>query len=250
MEIRFDRWATLALCLLCCLGAGTARAQERTLKLEAAETLKDSGFLQHILPRFALKHGIRVGLGTPGDLRLSATGDTPVFIGMGQVWHLEQLSTSPQAERFADWLRSDIGLRTVEGFTGPDGQPFERTTGPEVAEAPLVLTGDAAAGLLLSRRLCGRCHVVSEADRMQGIGSTPSFFALRSFSDWDERFLAFYVLNPHPSFTRISDLGMQLNPQHKAAIVPLDLSLDDLDDIVTYVADLPAADLGAPIQHQ
>ncbi|MEC8197514.1 MAG: hypothetical protein VX228_14690, partial [Pseudomonadota bacterium] len=154
------------------------------------------------------------------------------------------------ADRFVDWLTSDIGLNTIEAFKGPDGLRFTRATAVVEVEEALELTGDAANGLAVSNLHCKRCHVVGTADRMSGIGSTPSFFVLRAFPDWDERFYAFYALNPHPSFTRISDLETELDPQHKAAIVPLDMSLEELDDIVTYVAGLPPADLGAPIQLQ
>ena len=85
---------------------------------------------------------------------------------------------------------------------------------------------------------------------MGGIGSTPSFAALRNFPDWEERFQTFYILKPHPSFTEIADLGALVAPEHRAAIVPLEMSLADLDNILAYVAEIAPADLGAPVQHQ
>ena len=236
------------------LSGGAALAQDRTVSLAAPEALVQTGLLKHLLPRFTLKHRVRVSVvGADGVAPLSLNTDgqgRALFEGAGSLWHLDQSGGGDNADRFVDWLTSDIGLNTIEAFKGPDGLRFTRATAVVEVEEALELTGDAANGLAVSNLHCKRCHVVGAADRMSGIGSTPSFFVLRAFPDWDERFYAFYALNPHPSFTRISDLETELDPQHKAAIVPLDMSLEELDDIVTYVAGLPPADLGAPIQLQ
>ena len=66
--------------------------------------------------------------------------------------------------------------------------------------------GDALRGEEVSLSHCGRCHVVSDKNRMNSIGSTPSFAVLRTLRDWEDRFQAFYVLNPHPAFTQITDV--------------------------------------------
>jgi hypothetical protein len=237
-------------------GISPVHAQERpVVTLAAPQTLIDTGLLTYMLPRFTLKHRIRVAVVPETEIAplalIANTGGKPLFEGAGTVWHLALSGVqNDDHTTLVNWLTSDIGLNTVEAFAGQEGLRFTRAAEVvQVAEA-LDLTGDAANGLMVSNLHCKRCHVVGEADRMSGIGSTPSFFVLRAFPDWDERFYAFYALNPHPSFTRILDLDTTLDPQRKAAIVPLDLSLEELDDIVTYVAGLTPADLGAPIQLQ
>lgn len=85
---------------------------------------------------------------------------------------------------------------------------------------------------------------------MNDIGSTPSFFVLKVFDDWEDRFLAFYALRPHGSFTQISDVTDPFPKNLPPAIMPVEMTLAELDDIVAYVATLKAADLGAPLIHQ
>jgi len=244
----------LAMGLVLVLGGTMAAAEGRQITLAAPKVLADNGFLKHLLPRFTLKHRVRVAVvpnGAAADVTLAPDGaEQAVFEGAGNRWHLATADDRAEVQRFVDWLTSDIGLNTVEAFEGPDGLRFTRVAMEVAAEEALDLTGDAANGLAVSNLHCKRCHVVGTADRMSGINSTPSFFVLRAFPDWDERFYSFYALNPHPSFTRITDLETKLDPMHKAAIVPVDLSLEDLDDIITYVAGLEPADLGAPIQLQ
>ena len=49
--------------------------------------LSQSGFLQHLLPRFSLKHGVRITqVADSGDVAIGAEG-LPVFVGLGTVWH-------------------------------------------------------------------------------------------------------------------------------------------------------------------
>lgn len=248
------RMILMILCLVLGLFGNLAQADTGQITMAAPKVLTENGFLKHVLPRFTLKHRVRVTVvpfDTAADVSLLPDGaGLAVFDGAGRRWHLATADDRAEVQRFVDWLTSDIGLNTVEAFEGPDGLRFTRATVAEEVEEALELTGDAANGLAASNLHCKRCHVVGEADRMSGINSTPSFFVLRAFPDWDERFYTFYALNPHPSFTRITDLETQLDPMHKAAIVPVDLSLEDLDDIITYVAGLEPADLGAPIQLQ
>lgn len=250
------RLIPMILCLVLglVLGGTMVMAEGRQITLAAPKVLTENGFLKHLLPRFTLKHRVRVAVvpnGAAADVTLAPDGaGQAVFEGAGSRWHLSSLEDSAEIQRFSDWLTSDIGLNTVEAFEGPDGLQYTRVAIEVATEEALDLTGDAANGLAVSNLHCKRCHVVGTADRMSGINSTPSFFVLRAFPDWDERFYIFYALNPHPSFTRITDLETKLDPMHKAAIVPVDLSLEDLDDIITYVAGLEPADLGAPIQLQ
>jgi hypothetical protein len=85
---------------------------------------------------------------------------------------------------------------------------------------------------------------------MTGIGSTPSFSVLRSLPDWSDRFSVFYVLNPHPSFTVIDGVTPPFATNRPPPIAPVVLTLDDLEDVLAYVAGLKPADLGAPLRHQ
>ena len=229
-----------------------AAAGDRDFRLAAPAALVESGLLKFVLPRFSLKTQIRVEvIDADGDVVLAPDGPgQPVFTGAGATWRMQVAEGHPGAERFAEWLSSDVGQRTVTSFMVDGTQPF---TLPQATAAVAVddgIDGDATAGLKLSSVLCGRCHVVSEANRMDAIGSSPSFFVLRSMRDWDDRFRAFYVLNPHPSFTQIADVTEPFPIDRPSPIAPVEMTFDDLDAILAYVSNLQPADLGAPIQHQ
>ena len=196
---------------------------------------------------------MRIELVKTGETAEAALGDdgTAVFEGLDRVWRLA-LNTPEHAgaARFADWIASEAGQRAITGFRIDDTQPFALPTPEAVAAVAVEYDGDALAGMDLSHALCGRCHVVSEKNRMNAIGSTPSFHGLRTLSDWDNRFAVFYVLNPHPAFTQVKDVTPAFPDDRPPPIVPLNMTLDDLGAIIAYVASLEPADLGAPIQHQ
>ena len=63
-------------------------------------------------------------------------------------------------------------------------------------------------------------------------------------------FQAFYVLAPHPAFTQIKDVTEPFPIDLPSPIAPMEITLDDLEAILAYVAEMPPADLGAPIQHK
>ena len=258
---------------MCCTGFSAA-AQERQFALGAPAALQDSGLLEYLLPRFSLKNSIRITVvETDGsdagalDAVLTAAPETrvdgeqrkadPVFAdAQGTIYGLllpRAPGADPGAEyasRFADWLRSDTGLRTVEAFAVDGAQLFTASL-PQVEEEVVVAeTGDIALGEELSLKHCGRCHVVSPKNRMNGLGSTPSFRGLNALPDWDYRFQVFHVLNPHPAFTQIADVTEPFDPMRPSPIAPMDLTQDDLDAILAYVYSLVPADLGAPVQAQ
>ena len=52
---------------------------------------------------------------------------------------------------------------------------------------------------------CGRCHAVDEGGRKNDIGSTPSFFVLKVFDDWEDRFTC--LLCPAPAWLVHPDQG-------------------------------------------
>ncbi|MFT7595864.1 MAG: mono/diheme cytochrome c family protein [Paracoccaceae bacterium] len=239
----------LLFCLNLVIFTSPLMAQE-TLGLTAPGTVVDSGLLKHILPRFSLKTGVRVVVDPAGAMQLAATPPgTPVFQGGGVTYYL-RIDDAPRQHRFRDWLTSEIGKRTIEGF--PTGGPalfnaqIEQTV---VVEAP-VFDGDAVLGASLSVSHCGRCHVVNDANRMKGLGSTPSFAVLRSLGNWQERFEQFYVLRPHGTFTQISGVTAPFADHLPPPIFPLRITLDELEAIVAFVAVTEPADLGAPLVAQ
>ena len=237
------------LCLILTLSTTPSWSQE-ALGLAAPDEVLDSGLLQHILPRFSLKTGIRVVAEESGIMSLAPTppGD-PVFVRNGIVYHL-RIDDSKKQIRFRDWLLSDIGKRTVEGFTPADGGSFSANFEVAITSEEQEIDGNAILGQELSLTHCGRCHVIGPQNRMNGLGSTPSFAVLRAIPDWSERFQAFFTLNPHPAFTQIEGVTEPFAPERPSPIHPVEISLDDLEAILAFVAAIRAADLGAPLQRQ
>jgi hypothetical protein len=230
-------------------------AQSRSFRLSAPDALVETGFLKYLLPRFSLKTGVRISLvgdGEAAEAILSAKKDgTPVFSGLGRTWTLMVPDTGNEhAVRFSAWLTGDIGRRTVDDFEADGEQIFTASLARQEDAGPVVLSGDAAEGEKLAVLHCGRCHRVNDATRLSSIGSTPSFAVMRSFSDWQMRFEAFFALNPHPSFTIVEGVTEPFDITRPPPIVPLVLTLDDLEAILAFVSRIEPADLGAPIQYQ
>lgn len=243
----------LCLAMLLPLMAGKARAADE-VRLSAPQALTDSGLLDYVLPRFSLKTSVRVEVvseDASADLALTnQDAGTPVFQGPDETWSLMVLDNGEAATRLADWLTSKIGRRTITSFEVEGASLFSL---PKAAEAKVVAVsfdGDAALGGELSVELCGRCHVVDPDERMNDIGSTPSFFVLRAMRDWDQRFQTFYALNPHPAFTQVADITPPFPIDRPSPIKPVEMTLGDLEAILAYVSALAPADLGAPLQHQ
>lgn len=234
-----------------------AVGQERSLALYAPAEMAESGFLRHLLPRFSLKHGIRVALvetEDAADVLLVTDGNRgkAVFSGQGTTYRLEASGrgTPEHVEKFTDWLGSTAGQAAVAGFLVDGVAQYGPPSETAIVVAEITYDGDARDGEVLSLGLCGRCHVVGDANRMSGIGSTPSFAVLRTMPDWENRFVAFYVLKPHGAFTQVVDVTSPFAPETPSPIAPIEMTLDDLDNIVAYVAQITPADLGAPIEHQ
>ncbi len=237
------------MCLSFALFASPSVSQE-TLGLSAPDEISGSGLLKHILPRFSLKTGIRVtpDPGGPMTLTTQQSGDA-VFRSETQVYYL-LVQDNAQQKRFRDWILSEVGKRTIESYQ-PDGSPvFLATFGEVEEETALEFEGDAAKGADLSLTHCGRCHVIGPQNRMNGLGSTPSFAVLRSLPDWTDRFQQFYVLKPHGAFTQIDGVTAPFDPERPSPIVPVEMTLDELEAILAFVAATGAADLGAPLQLQ
>ncbi len=243
--------AVIRACALAMVFAQPVMAQDAELKLAVPQALEDSGFMQFLVPRFSLKTSVRierVPQDTEAQMRMGDAG-TPVFEGLGQTWLLAH-DGDPRAERFVKWLTSDIGQRTIESFAPDSGVRFAPPVEVVVVEQATVYEGDAAKGEELSLSKCGRCHVINDTNRMKGMGATPSFALMRSFEDWETRFATFHLLKPHPSFTQLEGVTDAFDPASPPSIVPVTMTLDDLDAILAYVSGIEPADLGAPLQFQ
>jgi mono/diheme cytochrome c family protein len=207
--------------------------------------------MQYLLPRFSLKHQVRitqVGENDPAQARFGSEG-LAVFEGLGQIWALAHDGGAGPV-KFADWLRSSVGRDTIASFAPEGTALFTSDIAPKVAVAELQFDGDPVAGKKLSFTHCARCHVIDASNKMKGMGATPSFGMLRTLDDWQDRFTSFYVRNPHPSFTQVADISPPFDPARPPPIVPLEITQDDLEAILAFVATVPAADLGDPIQIQ
>lgn len=240
-----------AAVLIAVTALSAAQADERSFVLTAPAAFEESGLARFLLPRFSLKTGTRVTLGPEGDLTITEDGDgTPAFQQGDTVFVMGPPET-PAAEKFAAWLTSEIGLNTIDSFVPADG--IARFTRPEQVAAEVTVVayeGDAEHGAKVSLRACGRCHVIDDRNRRGGIGSTPSFGVLRAQDDWGSRFEAFFALAPHPAFTQVEGVTPPFDITLPPPIVPVELTLDDLDAILAFVSNLEPAELGAPIQHQ
>ncbi|MEO0362046.1 MAG: hypothetical protein AAF322_13105, partial [Pseudomonadota bacterium] len=220
-----------AVAVAAALAAPLAAAEP--LRLIAPPAMEADGFLRHLLPRFSLKTGIRMETrladgpeaaaalaSGDADLAVAAAaalpGAAPALEAGGDVFAVAAADPpSEGARRFLDWLGSEVGARTVAAFP-----PYRPVAVEAVAAAPAPVKGDAAAGERAALRHCGRCHVVSDANRFAGIGSTPSFGALRALPRWRERFAAFWTLNPHPAFTQVEGMTEPFAPERPPPIAP------------------------------
>lgn len=228
-------------------------AEDRLVRLYAPVDLVESGLMRHILPRFSLKTQVRVDLvetTDTADIILGPVGRA-LFQSDETIWHMNVIAGDhPGTLRLTEWLLGDVGKRTIFGFA-PDGVPlFTPPAEAVLRTVEIVIDGDPVLGHTVAQAKCGRCHAVDEAGKMNSIGSTPSFFVLRSLENWQDRFMTFYVLNPHPAFTQIATITQPFAQNLPPPIVPVEMTLNQLQAVLAYVGTLKAADLGAPLEHQ
>lgn len=237
------------LSLITVLLATPVVAQEKAFSLQAPEILVKTGFLKHLLPRFSLKTGVRITLSDDSTEAVFGNAGTPVFASGDTVWHLSK-TDGPYTDAFEKWLLSDVGKRTIEAFARDGRALFSAEVTKAVMGEETVLTGDAALGKKVSLTQCGRCHVVNDSNRMNAIGSTPSFALMRTFPDWQERFETFFMLRPHPAFTQVTDITEPFAAHLPSPIAPIEVTWDEVEAITAYVGSITPADLGAPLQSQ
>ncbi len=230
--------------------AAPALGQDKTFTLQAPAPLIETGFTKHLLPRFSLKTGIRITVTSDGGDAVFGTEGRPVFRQGDTIWHLSKTDGDADVDAFEDWLVSDVGKRTIEAFVADGIAEFSADVSVRVAQASVALTGDAALGEKVSLTQCGRCHVINESNRMNAIGSSPSFRLLRSLPNWQERFETFFLLKPHPAFTQVEDVTEPFPDHLPSPIAPIEVTLEQIEAITAYVSSVEPADLGAPIQTQ
>ena len=252
------RYIILVVVCLAFVSALPVRGDHKDLNLMVAPELDSSGLMAFLLPRFSLKTSVKVhaeplfsGAVSGAAMQLQPDTGAPVLSGQGQTYGLTPPDPGNKAaRRFFDWVMSDIGQRTINQFAPDGAQMFTGAAGSKVAAQTVAPIGDVLRGEILAYANCGRCHVIGARNRMNGIGSTPSFALLRGFDDWEDRFRAFYALNPHPSFTQIAGVTAPFNQSRPPPISPLLMTQRELDDIVAYTAGITPLDLGAPLVHQ
>ena len=243
----------LRLAILLFVAPMMASGQEGGVRLRTAPALEESGVGQFLRPQFSLKTGVQVQVVTGGAnvmLDDQVSGDVKPVLARGDVVYYVSVGEGEGAKRFAGWLLSDVGQRTIEQFRPQTGHPFTGAAGLVETVTEVALEGDVVRGETLSYQNCGRCYVIGERNRMNGIGSTPSFALMRTFPDWQQRFGGFYTLIPHPSFSQITNVTESFDPSRPPVINPLELTIGELDDILAFVATIKPADLGAPLQTQ
>ena len=113
------------------------------------------------------------------------------------------------------------------------------------------LTGQAtdyAPGEKLTLFHCGRCHVINDRNKYGGIGSTPSFGALRTLDDWEARMDAFYTLAPHPAFTQVKGVTDPFPIDRPSPIHPMELTQEEIEIIREFTRTIPPKDLGSEVR--
>lgn len=244
------------LAALMALAAPEARAEE-PLRVQVPAALIESGFMQHILPRFRFR--TRVGAepqtGPDGaDAALTEEGESPPVMTSadGRAYRYTLRDGPPErralAEKLGGWLRSPAGRRAIEGFEIDGAPAFAAGEAIPEREEAVEVEGDVHAGARLALMHCGRCHVVDERNRTGGIGSTPSFAAMRAMPEWHARFVGFWALNPHPAFTQVEGLTEPFDPLRPPHIAPIRLTPEEAEAIAAYAATLEPKDLGASVQ--
>ncbi len=99
-------------------------------------------------------------------------------------------------------------------------------------------------GKLLIKEHCTRCHRVENFNKYGGIDSTPSFGAIKTMSDWKNRFSVFWTLLPHPSFIKIEGVSEKRPESLPAFSKEIVLTVDEVNAILKYVDIIAVADLG------
>ena len=219
------------------------------------ETVIPPELVQYVIPRFSLKTRIRFDqVESAGDIQLVTerpeTGAEVLKLVSGETVYITAVGGAVESSdyrAFVDWLVSEPGRATIADFELDGQQIAIPTAADEAAPIEMVIVGNLDHGRELSRDHCRRCHKVDRADKYAGIDNAPSFHAMRSFDDWHIRFSTFYAVSPHKALISVEGSGIEKN-RALITIAPIDLQMDDVNDIVAFVHSLTPLDLGKPIQ--
>lgn len=208
------------------------------------------GLDKQLLPRFKFKHRITITPVTEGeaDMAFGAEGNRVFQRIGGDVIRLDIRTESADARTFLDWLKSGPGKAAIENFKPDGSQVYTTEQAAVVVERTETFDGDKVDGARLALIHCGRCHVVDKRNRMGGIGSTPSFAALRGRENWSDLFRAFWAHNPHPSFTQVEGVTEPFDPNKALHIAPVEITMDEIEAITAFVATIKPKELGRPVQ--
>lgn len=99
-----------------------------------------------------------------------------------------------------------------------------------------------AKGREIVRQHCTRCHVVPDMNPYGGIGSTPSFAAMKWLDDWERRFEVFYTLPPHPALVNIVGVSEARSEALPVFIAEIELQIEDIDAILAFARTLKTPD--------
>jgi hypothetical protein len=75
-----------------------------------------------------------------------------------------------------------------------------------------------------------------------GIGSTPSFAAMKWLDDWERRFEVFYTLPPHPALVNIVGVSEARSDALPVFIAEIELQIEDIDAILAFARTLKPPD--------
>ncbi|MBO6519483.1 MAG: cytochrome c [Rhodospirillales bacterium] len=106
------------------------------------------------------------------------------------------------------------------------------------AMAPPAAADDAKVGQKIAEEHCSRCHVIGDYNKFGGIGSTPSFNAIKYLDDWRDRFQTFFLRRPHPAFVQVEGYPPPTDLEPYAT--PVILKPAAVTDILAFVETLKA----------
>lgn len=237
-----------------------ALAQDADITLVVPQNLIEAGFMKHLLPRFRFKTRIRVealpesaGADADASLMANQNGGTAVMTSADGVAFQFRILTkeadeSEKSAKLLQWLQSAPGRAAIQGYEIDGKQAFVPGAAKVTQKVEVKVDGDANKGSKLALLHCGRCHVIDSRNPFGGIGSTPSFGAMKNLSGWLDSFSAFWTINPHPSFTQIEGVTEPFNPSRPPPISPLVLTLEEVEAITAFVVAMPTKDLGGAVE--
>ncbi|MBX2856819.1 MAG: hypothetical protein KTR21_17665 [Rhodobacteraceae bacterium] len=247
----------------------SAAAQEvsgDTVTVAVAPEWIDTGLIAWITPRFRFKTRVTIeaapyapsGAADPDLLIISAADApetsaprTPIASRDGAQYVAIALRDGEQgrnAKKLVSWLVSSAGSRAIQKFAPETGPAFGPPGDAAPAQTAAAATPQTDQGEKLALQHCGRCHVINEKNKYGGIGSTPSFGALRTIPNWRAKFDAFWTLNPHPSFTQIDGVTEPFPEERPPHIAPIELSLEEAAAIAAFAASMAPKDLGGEVK--